>query len=101
MYPLRALGLGGWRLACLPVQAPALIGAGIVVGLLSFHEIEAAVQIQPPGAGNLARRLLDYLHYARLQDLSAAAVLLIGSGVTAALAAAWLCGIPGWLRKVP
>ncbi|MEL7474092.1 MAG: hypothetical protein AAGK04_12310, partial [Planctomycetota bacterium] len=68
--PRRWLGaVGPWALA--PLAPVAL-----VVALLAFHEIETAVLLTPPGRGNLARKLLDQLHFQRTEELSAACIVL-------------------------
>lgn len=74
------------------VNWPVAIGAALAVGCLSLHEIEASVMAQPPGLESLARSLLDYLHFARDEQLSAAALNLLGVGSLAALASGLLLG---------
>ena len=76
-----AAGVRGWWLASLPWQLPVLNGAAAVVGLMGFHEIEATMMVQSPGRGNLAQQILGYLHFSRLEELSAAAAWLIGGGL--------------------
>jgi len=84
-----ALGFTGWTLACLPVQAGALIAAGLAAAALSLHEIESAVVLQPTGSPSLAQLLLNDLHQLRMQDLSAAGVVLVSGGlIIAGIAAA-------------
>jgi ABC-type Fe3+ transport system permease subunit len=85
-----AMGLRGWAGACAGAAWPGLIGAGLACGILSVHEIEASVQVRPPGVENLAQQLLDGLHYARDERLAAAAVNLMGLGIAAAWLAGWL-----------
>ncbi|TVQ62912.1 MAG: hypothetical protein EA378_03615 [Phycisphaerales bacterium] len=71
-------GIRGWcRAAAWPVLGPVL-GVGVLMGVLSAHEVEAAVIVSPPGRDALARRMLDALHFARLDDLSVAAVWMVG-----------------------
>lgn len=70
-------GLGDWSRAVLPRRWPAVAGTAAAAGCLSLHEIEASVMVQPPGPGNLARTLLDALHYARTDDLAAAVLNLM------------------------
>ncbi len=77
-------GLVGWCRACLPWQWPILVGAALTVGMLGVHEIEATVILLPPGRANLAAQILGYLHFSRTEELSAAAVYLIGSGIVVA-----------------
>lgn len=80
-----ATGLFAWLGGQLPVHMGAVAAAGLVCGAMSLHEIEAAVVIQPPGSTSLAQEILGYLHYLRMEELSAAAVVLVGIGLAAAL----------------
>jgi ABC-type Fe3+ transport system permease subunit len=65
---------------------PRLIGAlvaGGFAGLLSLHEIEASVILQPPGTDNLARVMLQNLHYLRDDALAAGVITIAGTiGIT-------------------
>lgn len=101
----RVEGAGGvraWWSASFAREWPALVGGGLVVGLLSFHEIEAAVLVQPPGPGNLARWMLDQLHFARVEAFSAGAVQVIGAGLVLAGAACVLLFVgAGANRRAP
>jgi len=81
---------GGWWCACGSAAMPVLVGAGLVVALLSLHEIEASVILEPPGAGSLAQALLSSLHYARDEALAAGVVQVMAAGLVLAFAAAWL-----------
>lgn len=85
--------LRGWARASLPTQAGGIVGAGLAVACLSFHEIEASVMLQPPGAGNLAQTVLSFLHFARMEEMSAAAVYILGLGLAGALLATWLLSL--------
>jgi ABC-type Fe3+ transport system permease subunit len=76
-----ALNFKGWAGACLPVQAGALVAAALAAAALSLHEIESAVVLQPPGSPSLAQLLLNDLHQLRMQDLSAAGVVLVAGGL--------------------
>ncbi len=82
-----AAGVRGWWLASLPWQLPVLMGAAAVVGLMGFHEIEATMMVQSPGRGNLAQQILGYLHFSRIEELSAAAAWLIGGGLVLSVGA--------------
>ncbi len=79
-------GARAWAIACLPPQIPLLLGASLGAGLMSLHEIEASVIVQPPGRGALAQQILSYLHFARLEDMSSAGLWLVGGGTLAAIA---------------
>ncbi len=83
--------LRGWLGASWPTQAGPVLAGALATGLLSLHEIESAVMLQPPGLDSFARQMLQLLHYNRVRDLSAAVVtvLVIGlllSGAIVALA---------------
>lgn len=84
------IGMLGWArsvgaFAFLPILGVAILGL-----VLSMNEIEASIMVAPPGFDTLARRLLDYLHFSRLEELSAASVLLGGSGILLGALVAWL-----------
>ena len=70
----------GWCSAVLPGISLPILGSGLVAGLYSMYEIEASIMVRPPGMDNLPQQLLSDLHYARLEQLSAAGInlLLIG-----------------------
>jgi ABC-type Fe3+ transport system permease subunit len=101
---LRRLDAGesirGWIRAAMPPQAGLLVAAALATGLLSFHEIESAVMLQPPSnaGGGLAWVMLQQLHFARTQELAAGMLYLIGGGVTFALVVVWLLGKRGVRR---
>jgi ABC-type Fe3+ transport system permease subunit len=88
----------GWLRAALPPQLGAVAGVGIVCGLLSFQEIEATVLLQPPTAagGSFAQRMLQHLHFARMEDLSAGVLVVSGAGLV-------ICAVVVaiWPRRVP
>lgn len=96
---LRALdagtGFSGFARAALVPQVGTLLAVALATGLLSFHEIEAAVLIQPPSAigGGLPWQMLQWLHFARMEDLSAAVIWV----VAIALAVLALAGAAIWL----
>lgn len=78
---------GGWARVVLPHQGPVLVGGAVVLGVLAFHEIEAAVFIAPPGSGRFAQRMLELLHFARMEDLGAGVVTVVGGGLAASAGA--------------
>ncbi|MEC9374236.1 MAG: hypothetical protein VYC34_10350 [Planctomycetota bacterium] len=82
------------------MQGFGLLGAAAVAALLSAHEIEATVMVAPPGRDNLARRLLDQLHYLRMDDLCAAGSILMGAGLLLAAGAALLAGRSASLMRM-
>ncbi|MDQ7012827.1 MAG: hypothetical protein Q9O74_02895 [Planctomycetota bacterium] len=77
----------------------SVLGPSLAVGLaslcLSVHEIESSLQVQSPGIDHLAQRLLQWLHYERTAELSAAGVLLLGLGVVGSVLAILLTRRPG------
>ena len=87
--------LGGWFKTVLPLQLGSALAVGLAAGALSFHEIEASVQVQTPGLDHLAQRLLQWLHYERTTELSAAATFLLGLGIVVGLAVVLL----SWRRQ--
>ncbi len=80
----------GFARTGLMLNFPLLAAAGLGAGLLSFTEIECSVVVQPPGPGNLARQILNYLHFARIEEMSAAAVWIVGSGILLTTSIGWL-----------
>lgn len=89
-----AEGFGGWLRACLPWQAGGLLGSGLACMALSLHEIEASIMLEPPGHEGLARLMLGMLHFARMEELSAGTLVVVG--VTAVVAIA-VAGVMAWL----
>ncbi len=85
--------LPGWWEASVRPFTVSVVGAAVCLGALSLHEIESTVFVLPPGVANLPQQLLDYLHYARDEQLSAASINLVGVGVFVALAGA---GMLAW-----
>ncbi|MCL4220369.1 MAG: hypothetical protein KJZ65_03265 [Phycisphaerales bacterium] len=69
-----------WVHACLPRRMP-VVGAALAAGIMAIHEIEATTMLLPPGRHNLAQQILGYLHFSRMEEMSAAAVYLIGGGM--------------------
>lgn len=63
-------GLRGYVAGVLPTQLAALLGVGAMLTAFSLHEIESAIMLTPPGGGGLAHRVLGFLHYSRMEDLS-------------------------------
>lgn len=84
----RMEGSGGWWWRVRTAGAVVwLVAGGVGVGmvLLSVHEVESAVIVQPAGVENLARHLLSLLHFQRDEELAAASVWLIGGGLVPAV----------------
>ena len=68
--------LAGFARGWLLPHAWPLLAIGGLSAVLGLHEIEAAVQVASPGWPSLPRKLLNMLHFARDDDLSAAVVLI-------------------------
>lgn len=83
----------------IPGALVAMLGGGLAVGLMSLQEIEAAVIVLPPGRENLARLMLNYLHYARHEDVAAAMVWLVGSALLVLVVAGLAAGLAGRSRR--
>lgn len=82
--------LAGFARTGLLLNLPILAASGLASGMLSFTEIEATVVVQPPGTGNLARQILNYLHFARMEEMSAAAAWIVGFGILLTAVVGWL-----------
>ncbi len=100
---LRRLDGGGtlrsYARTTLAIDAPVLAGAGLATAFLSMTEIEASVVVAIPGPGNLARQILNYLHFARLEEMSAAAFWIVTSGILSVLVVGWLSGLRASLER--
>lgn len=83
-----------WAIAVLPTIALPLLGALLISAVYALHEIEASVMVRPPGMDNLPQQLLSDLHYARLEELSAAGVNLLLLGLVVSLLGSFLLTIP-------
>lgn len=80
--------------ACVRANWPVPVAAAIAGFVLSLHEIESTVFVQPPGAGALAQKLLDALHYSRDDRLGAATITLALVSLALAYGAAWVITRP-------
>lgn len=76
-----ATGLANWATTGLRSALGPALAVGAACACLSFHEIESSIQVQTPGIDHMAQRLLQWLHYERMAELSAAGVLLLGVGI--------------------
>jgi ABC-type Fe3+ transport system permease subunit len=74
---------GGWARVSLLPNLHLLLACGLCLGLLSFQEIEASVLLQPPSTagGSFAQKMLQNLHFARMQDLSVGVLLVTSAGL--------------------
>jgi len=87
-----ATGLLGVLRTAIAANWPALGAGAIMVAILSFHEIECAVVLQPPGVDTFARAILNQLHFARTQELSTAGILLLSVGLVFGGSTLWWLG---------
>ncbi len=92
-----ATGVVGFLRAALGPGLGGVAGAGLVGGILSFHEIEASIVLQPPGSGGIAHMILGFLHFARQEEMSAAGVVFLGGSVILGVAGA--CAISRTSRE--
>lgn len=79
-----------WSITTLPSFLAPILATLPIAFLFAMFEIEAAVMVTPPGIDNLPQRLLSDLHFARLENLSAAGVNLLSIGIIIAFLASWL-----------
>ena len=91
---------GGWRRTALAGQLAPVLGASIIAAALSLHEVESAIMLAPPGSDSLARRMLEMLHFARLRELTAGTLVLLGAAAACGLILVGLGGFAGWKRTV-
>jgi len=77
--------------ASLPRGVVPLLGAGFAAACMSLHEIEAAVMVQSPGTQSLAQLMIGYLHFAKIEELSAGSILLVGGTGVGAIGIALMC----------
>lgn len=79
-----------WAVAALPTFILPLLATLPIATLVALFEIEAAIMVRPPGLENLPQQLLSDLHYARLEQLSAAGINLLLMGIILGLIASLL-----------
>gem|GEM_PF-3526911 len=89
-------GLRPWfRTTLRPALAP-LAACALACAALSLHEIEATIQLQPPGYRGVAQLLLDYLHMNSARQLGATLTIIIGAALALALLGAGVAGARLW-----
>lgn len=85
--------LAAWWGASFRPAIGVLIGVGLLGSVLSGHEIETTILVQPSaGSGGLAHVVLGYLHFQRMDDLAASAVHIVGASLALGAAASVLVG---------
>lgn len=79
-------GVRGWATGALLPRIGMAAAVSVACGILSFHEIESAVMLQPPTSvgGGFAWRMLQALHFNREEDLVPAMVTVLEIGIAAA-----------------
>jgi hypothetical protein len=82
----------GWFQAAAQPRLAAMAGLAIASGVLSFHEIESAVMLQPPtsAGGGFAWRMLQALHYSREEDIVPGLATVLAVAISGSGLAAWL-----------
>lgn len=83
-------GVMVWLALAVKPQLATLVGVAIAGMCLSLHEIEATIQLQPPGYRSLAQVMLDHLHMNSIHELASAGVNVLTTGVILAAAGGWL-----------
>jgi hypothetical protein len=73
----------GWWEAAIRPQVGLIAAGGLIAAMLSFHEIEATVLVQPASAsgGSFAWQMLQWLHFARMDELAMGVLMVVGMGV--------------------
>lgn len=73
----------GWWEAAIRSQVGLIAAGGLIAAMLSFHEIEATVLVQPASAsgGSFAWQMLQWLHFARMDELAMGVLMVVGMGV--------------------
>lgn len=85
-------GVPAWLGLAVRPQFATLLGIAVAGGSLSLHEIEATIQLQPPGYRSLAQVMLDHLHMNSIHELAAAGVSVLATGLL-------LAGLGGFLMS--
>ena len=68
-----------WWHVHLPLSWRMVVGAALVVMMLSMTELAATMVLLPPGVPNFAQRLLNQMHYARDPQTMASCLVLVAS----------------------
>ncbi|HZW07881.1 MAG TPA: hypothetical protein VFF65_12230, partial [Phycisphaerales bacterium] len=85
-------GVRVWLALAVRPQGATIAGVAIAGACLSLHEIEATIQLQPPGYTSLAQVMLDHLHMNSVQELAAAGINILAAGLVLAAVGGWLLG---------
>jgi ABC-type Fe3+ transport system permease subunit len=79
--------LRGWVRTELRRGWGVVVGVALAMACLSLHEVESSVVLQPAGSSSLAQVLLTQLHFARQEEIAAAAILVLTPAAGIALLA--------------
>ncbi len=79
--------LRAWSRAELARGWGAVVGVGLAMACLSLHEVESSIVIQPAGTSSLPQTILAQLHFARQEEMAAAAVVVLGPAAVVACVA--------------
>jgi len=83
----------------LPLAAPGLLAAGVVVFALTLGELGATLLVIPPGQSTLTLRLYNYLHYGASEEVAGLSLLLTVLLVAAFGLGALALSLWGWLQE--
>lgn len=83
-------GLRGFITLCFAPRWPILAAASFAIAMLSLHDIDTTILLQPAGLTTLPQLLLSYLHFFRTEELSAAMIVLISACSAPAVALSWI-----------
>jgi iron(III) transport system permease protein len=67
------------RYLVVPLTAPALLRAGLVVAVLALGELSAGKLVETPGSQTFAHELFTQMHYGVTNDLAAFCLVLLGA----------------------
>lgn len=82
-----------WLRVRLPLYAPGLLAAALLMAALSTGELGGTLIVAPPGRATLAMRIYNYLHYGASESVAGLCLVLI--------AIALLLGVSGLLILGP
>lgn len=66
-----------WLRVRLPLYAPGLLAAALLVAALSAGELGGTLLVAPPGRATLAMRIYNYLHYGASESVAGLCLVLI------------------------
>ncbi|NLX21978.1 MAG: hypothetical protein GXY55_09980 [Phycisphaerae bacterium] len=84
----------------LPMFAPALAAAGLIVAVLAMFEVVVTHLVSPVGSQGLSLTLLNHMHYGRDDVVIATSLTACGAGLVLTLLCGWLLVRPGGRRRM-